>query len=118
VVDGGVGLDGFVGDRRGAVVAAGGDRPVERADDAGGAEVCRASGEPMAITVSPTCRSDDLPICRTVGLVTLTLTTARSVFWSEPTSLASVRVPSMKIAVTLTPGSALAEEMTCSLVRM
>ena len=79
-------------------------------------EFCSASGEPMAITVSPTCRSEDLPTCSTVGLVTLTFTTARSVFWSEPTTFASVRVPSTNTAVIFTPGSAVAEVMTCSLV--
>lgn len=43
-------------------------------------EFCSASGEPTAITASPTCRLDDFPTCITTGLVTLTFTTARSVF--------------------------------------
>ena len=58
----------------------------------------RPSGEPMAITPSPTARLADDPIAATTGFATSTLTTARSVFGSRPTMRAAARVPSWKIA--------------------
>ena len=77
---------------------------------------CSPSGEPTAITESPTSRSEDLPTWITTGLDTATLMTARSVFGSVPTTFASVRVPSVNTAVIVACGSVLASEITWLLV--
>ena len=74
------------------------------------------SGEPMAITVSPTASSSESPNCSTVGLSTSTLITARSVLESRPTTCATARLPSVKTTVSFADVSCAAGATTWSLV--
>ena len=76
----------------------------------------RPSGEPMAITASPTASPADDPIAATTGFATSTLTTARSVFGSRPTIRAGARVPSAKTASSRLPAPAAAGATTWLLV--
>jgi hypothetical protein len=77
----------------------------------------RPSGEPIAITPSPTTSPDDEPNVATTGLATSTLTTARSVFGSRPTIWAGARVPSWKIASIWAPVTSAAGATTWLFVR-
>ena len=76
----------------------------------------RPSGEPMAITSSPTASLADDPTAATTGLRTSTLTTARSVLGSRPTMRAGARVPSEKTASSRLPDPAAAGATTWLLV--
>ena len=70
----------------------------------------------MASTPSPTARPADDPMLATTGLATSTLTTARSVFGSRPTTCAALRVPSWKIASIWAPPTSAAGATTWLLV--
>ena len=60
----------------------------------------RLNGLPMAITHSPSLILSESPnLTALSGLVGLTRSTARSVFWSRPTTSALSRVPSVKMTV-------------------
>ena len=78
----------------------------------------RPSGEPMAMTPSPTRRSDDRPSWATTELATSTFTTAMSVCGSRPTIRAVVRAPDAKTASRVARGSVAASETTWLFVTM
>ena len=77
------------------------------------------SGEPIAITASPTARSSELPSCSTRRVGTSILSTARSVFGSLPTISAFTRLPSLNTTAISWPSSTAPPSVTtCLLVRM
>ena len=78
----------------------------------------RPSGEPIAITPSPTARSDERPIGATVGFATGTLTTARSVFGSRADDLGGDRGSRRENTASIVPRDwPVAGATTWSLVR-
>ena len=78
---------------------------------------CKPSGEPMAMTGSPTATLFDWPRVATVNGEWVTLMTARSVVGSRPTSLADSIVSSLK-TTRMEPPAPAATETTWLLVRM
>jgi hypothetical protein len=70
------------------------------------------SGEPIAITASPTRSPADLPREATVGLATSTLITARSVFGSRPTMRPATLVWSKKTTSSLASALLAASDTT------
>ena len=74
----------------------------------------RPSGEPIAITGSPTASCDDLPSVATVSAVSGTLSTARSLIGSSPT-ICALAVSSSENVATIVPPP-LATSATWSLV--
>ena len=78
---------------------------------------CRPSGEPIAITGSPTASLSESPSWATVSLLFGTLMTARSLVGSCPTIRASAVSSLVKVTTILALLSPIAAEMTPHVVR-